>query len=184
MVPNRDRKLSKLLSYVLRHRPESIGLTLDAQGWVGVDELLSAAARDGNRIAHEDLMRIVETSDKQRFALSEDGMRIRANQGHSVTVELGYDPVTPPETLFHGTAPQFIAAIRRDGLKPMRRHHVHLSPDRETAAEVGARRGKPVILEIAAGEMARAGILFYQSANGVWLTDSVPAAYLTFPNGE
>lgn len=184
MAGNRDKQLSKFLSYVLRHRPDSIGLTLDAQGWVGVDELLSAAARAGKGVTPEDLIRIMETSDKQRFALSEDGTRIRASQGHSVTVELGYDPVTPPETLFHGTAPQFIEAIRRDGLKPMSRHNVHLSPDRETAAKVGARRGKPVILEVAAREMARAGMLFYQSANGVWLTDNVPPAYLIFPDGE
>ena len=184
MPPRDTKKLSKFLSYVLRHQPGSIGLTLDAQGWAAVDELLAAAARHGDAITREELDEVVETNDKKRFAVSEDGTRIRASQGHSVEIELGYRPVTPPEVLYHGTTPKFLEAIRRDGLKRMNRHHVHLSSDRETATNVGSRRGKPVILEVATGEMARAGKLFYLSENGVWLTDDVPPAYLTFPGDE
>lgn len=178
---NRRTELSKFLSYVLRHRPDSIGLALDEAGWTGIDVLLAGAARAGKAMTRDELREIVETNEKKRFAISPDGMRIRASQGHSVTVELGYEPVAPPETLYHGTAPQFLEAIRRDGLRAMKRHHVHLSRDRETAAAVGRRRGKSVILEVAAGEMARAGYLFYVSENGVWLTDVVPPDYLKVP---
>lgn len=181
MKERRRTELSKFLSYVLRHRPDSIGLELDDEGWAFIDALLAGAAKAGKPMTRDDLQEVVETNAKKRFAISADGARIRASQGHSVRVELGYEPVEPPETLYHGTAPQFLDEIRRGGLKRMRRHHVHLSPDRVTAAAVGQRRGKPVILEVRAGDMARAGHLFYISDNGVWLTDDVPPAYLTFP---
>jgi putative RNA 2'-phosphotransferase len=131
-------------------------------------------------IDRETLARVVAESDKQRFALSPDGRRIRANQGHSVAVDLGLEPRTPPEVLYHGTASRFVDSIRESGLHPAARTHVHLSPDEETAREVGQRHGKPVVLTIAAGRMHRDGRQFFQSANGVWLTDAVPAEYIGF----
>ncbi len=175
-----DLKASKKLSYVLRHAPESIGITLDGAGWVPVTELLAALAARGWGVAPEQLERVVASSDKQRFALS-DG-RIRANQGHSVPVQLGLPPSTPPAELFHGTVSRALPAIWAEGLARGNRHHVHLSPDRETALRVGARRGRPVVLTVAAGPMAADGHLFYRTANGVWLASAVPARYLSFPD--
>lgn len=172
-------KVSKYLSKHLRHQPERIGLTLDAHGWVTIDALLRAAAEHGFRMSRADLDLAVASNDKQRFTV--EGDRIRANQGHTVTVDLELPPAEPPAYLYHGTAPQSLAAIRAEGLRPMRRHHVHLSPDRETATRVGARRGRPVVLSVDAGAMHRAGLVFHVSANGVWLTDAVPPAYLRFP---
>jgi putative RNA 2'-phosphotransferase len=169
---------SKFLSLVLRHEPELVGITLDEAGWVGVDELLAGCARRGRAISPEELLEIVRTSDKQRFALSEDGTRIRANQGHSVPVELGHEPATPPEVLYHGTAERHLAGIRREGLKKGARHDVHLSERVETAGAVGSRHGKLVLLEIAAGRMHREGFAFSRTPNGVWLTDHVPAEYV------
>lgn len=166
---------------VLRHRPEAAGLELDPAGWVGVDALLAALAAHGRTLDRAGLERIVATNDKRRFALSEDGQRIRASQGHTVPVDLGYREVAMadvPEQLFHGTHPGALAAIRREGLRPMTRHDVHLSATRETAERVGARRGQPVVLTVASGEMARAGHAFRVSANGVWLTPTVPPRYL------
>ncbi len=151
-----DRTLtetSKFLSYVLRHKPEAIGITLDDQGWIGVDELLVAAARHGKAITRELLDKVVATNDKQRFSFSPDGQSIRANQGHSVEVDLALEPVEPPELLYHGTVERFIASIREQGLIRGQRQHVHLSGDRETAARVGQRRGKPVILIVESGRM-------------------------------
>ncbi len=174
-------ELSKFLSWVLRHRPDAIGITLDDAGWTDVDALLSQARAHGRPLTRELLERIVTESPKQRFALSEDGRRIRASQGHSVEVELGYEPATPPEVLFHGSVAGNIAAIRTDGLRKMSRHHVHLSPDEATARSVGGRRGKPVILRVAAGLMHREGHIFFRSANGVWLTEHVPPEYIEFP---
>ncbi|MGH6933788.1 MAG: RNA 2'-phosphotransferase, partial [Dongiaceae bacterium] len=139
-------QLSKFLSYVLRHRPDSIGLGLEEGGWAGVGDLLSAAARHGKPIALADLIDVVASNDKRRFAFSPDRRRIRAVQGHSVAVELGYAPATPPDRLYHGTVERFIESIRAEGLKRGRRHHVHLSADRETASKVGTRRGAPVVL--------------------------------------
>jgi putative RNA 2'-phosphotransferase len=170
---------SKFLSYILRHAPESAGLALDAQGWVGVEELLAKCAGVGKPIDRDTLIEIVLTNSKRRFTLSEDGTRIRAAQGHSVDVELGLKPVQPPETLFHGTALRFVAAIRKDGLKPGRRRHVHLSGDEMTAISVGSRHGKPVVLRVAAGALHEAGHAFYRADNGVWLTDRVPPQYLS-----
>lgn len=174
--------ISKLLSLVLRHAPRTIGVELDAQGWVAVDHLLERAARHGRPISRAQLHAVVRTSDKQRFALSEDGTRIRANQGHSLTsVDLGLAPSEPPAQLYHGTAERFVDAIRAAGLRPQARQHVHLSRERGTATTVGARHGRPVVLVVDAAAMLRAGHTFYVSANGVWLTAAVPAAFITFP---
>jgi putative RNA 2'-phosphotransferase len=169
---------SKFLSLVLRHRPEVIGIELDAEGWVPVEDLLAACAQHGRAISREQLDAVVRTNDKQRFAFSADGTRIRANQGHSLQVDLGLVPVEPPELLYHGTVSRFLESIRRDGLVKGKRHHVHLSPDVGAATKVGQRRGRPVVLVIEAGRMFRDGHKFYQSENGVWLTDAVPPEYI------
>jgi putative RNA 2'-phosphotransferase len=166
----------------LRHRPDEIGIALDEQGWVAIDELLVACAAHGRPIAREELEAVVATSDKRRFAVSDDGLRIRASQGHSVEVDLGYAPAEPPERLYHGTATRNLASIRAEGLNKGSRHHVHLSSDDATARSVGARYGKPIVLTIRAGEMARDGFPFYLSANGVWLTDHVPVRYVDEPS--
>ena len=175
-------KISKFLSLVLRHDPARIGITLDSAGWTDVDALLAAAAAHGVSITRDELAQIVATSDKQRFALSPDGARIRANQGHSVEVELELAPATPPPVLYHGTVDRFLESIRAQGLIKGERHHVHLSADLATAQKVGGRRGKPVVLEVRAGEMSEAGHTFFVSANGVWLTEAVPAAFIAFPS--
>jgi putative RNA 2'-phosphotransferase len=175
---------SKFLSLVLRHRPCTIGITLDAEGWVAVDELLAACSRHGKAISRELLDEVVRTNDKNRFAISPDGKRIRANQGHSVPVDLGLTPLEPPEYLYHGTVERFLPSIQQGGLVRGRRHHVHLSGDVETARRVGRRRGQPVVLVIEAGRMFHEGHLFYRSENGVWLTDVVPACYLRIPHEE
>ncbi|WP_089917199.1 RNA 2'-phosphotransferase [Lentzea albida] len=171
MEDERMIHLSKRMSKALRHQPERVGLTLDAAGWVPVADLLSALG-----VSEADLREVVERNDKKRFTI--DGDRIRANQGHSVEVELGLPVATPPDQLFHGTVAQYLDDIMRDGLRPMSRHDVHLSPDRETARRVGSRRGRPVILTVDAGKMHADGHEFRLSANGVWLTQHVPARYL------
>lgn len=171
--------LSKAVSRVLRHRPDAAGVTLDRDGWCRVDELLAGLAQAGTVVTEEQLREIVRTSDKQRFALSDDGLSIRANQGHSVRgVNLRLPSKTPPSRLYHGTVASSLASIAKQGLLPIRRHHVHLSPDVATATAVGARRGTPVLLEIDAGAMHRAGHRFMRSDNGVWLTDAVPSQYI------
>jgi putative RNA 2'-phosphotransferase len=172
--------ISKFLSLVLRHQPETIGVTLDPEGWIAIDELLTAAAAHGTTITRELLSEVVASSDKQRFAISADGQRVRANQGHSVEVDLKLAPIAPPEQLFHGTVAKFLDSIRQSGLIKGQRQHVHLSADRPTAEKVGQRRGQPVILRIAAGRMQRDGHHFYRSENGVWLVDAVPVEYLAF----
>lgn len=171
-------RASKFLSLVLRHRPEHIGITLDSAGWVAVDELLSAAQRSGLPLDRATLERVVAENDKRRFAFSADGARIRASQGHSVGVDLGLAPQTPPDVLFHGTATRFLESIRQEGLKPGSRTHVHLSADEETACTVGRRHGSPVVLRVEAGAMHRDGHEFLRSENGVWLARAVPARYL------
>jgi putative RNA 2'-phosphotransferase len=173
-------KASKFLSLVLRHEPRRIGLALSADGWAEVAELIERAAAHGMPLTRELIAQIVATSDKQRFALDADGLRIRANQGHSVDVELGLEARQPPAILFHGTAETSVAAIRAEGLKPGARQHVHLSPDAATATRVGQRHGKPRVLRVHAGELAATGAAFFLSANGVWLTDAVPPAYIDF----
>lgn len=174
-------RASKFLSLVLRHEPERIGIALDEAGWTDVDGLLAAAASHGVVITREELEEIVASSDKQRFALSADGARIRANQGHSVPVELGLAPLAPPVLLYHGTPSRFVESIRATGLRKGERHHVHLSADAETARIVGSRRGPPVILIVRAADMANAGHVFYRSENGVWLVEHVPPEFLEIP---
>ncbi|MGH4034727.1 RNA 2'-phosphotransferase [Actinomycetota bacterium Odt1-20B] len=175
----RTVKISKYLSKHLRHQPERIGLHLDEAGWTAIDALIDAARRHGFRFTRAELDHVVAVNDKQRFAVADD--RIRASQGHSVDVDLGLPPATPPAYLYHGTVARHLDAIRAEGLRPMNRHAVHLSPDRETATRVGARRGRPVVLSVDAGAMHRDGHLFHVSANGVWLTAAVPRAYLRLP---
>lgn len=176
-----DREListSKFLSLVLRHQPETIDIALDDQGWVAIDVLLAAANRAGKKLTRPLLERVVRENDKQRFAISPDGERIRANQGHSVEVDLGLQPVQPPELLYHGTVAKFLDSIQASGLVRGSRQYVHLSPDLETARKVGQRRGQPVILVVESGRMWRDGIAFFRAENGVWLTNAVPAEYL------
>lgn len=179
-MKDRHVRLSKFLSLVLRHRPEEVGLELDREGWVEVSRLLEAFAARGKRLTLEELREVVRSNDKQRFAFSPDGLSIRASQGHSVGVELGYEPAAPPPLLFHGTAERSVAAISERGLLKGRRHHVHLSEQAETAAAVGRRYGRPVVLRVASGAMHADGHAFFRAANGVWLTEHVPARYITF----
>jgi putative RNA 2'-phosphotransferase len=170
--------LSKRMSKALRHQPERIGLRLDAAGWVDVEDLLRALSTPERPVTHEMLDEVVLRNDKRRFALDDTGTRIRASQGHSVQVDLGLTPLPPPDVLFHGTVDRFLDAIRREGLRPMLRHHVHLSADHETAMRVGARRGRPVVLSVDAAGLAATGQPFHCSANGVWLVAHVPPEYL------
>lgn len=178
MNDKRRVHVSKFLSRHLRHAPEELGLTLEPGGWVPIDAVLAGAATAGFRITRDELDEVVRSCNKQRFAIDDTGTRIRANQGHSVEVDLRLAPTEPPAELFHGTAERNVAAILRDGLRRMARHHVHLSPDTETATRVGTRHGKPVVLVVDAVAMRAAGHLFYCSTNGVWLVDEVPAQYL------
>lgn len=175
-------KTSKFLSLVLRHKPSKIGLSLDLGGWASVEELLRAAQKARVSLNRDLLKQVVEQNDKQRFSFSEDGKRIRANQGHSIPVELGLEPCTPPKILFHGTATRFLASIRTHGLIPKGRNQVHLSPDEPTAIKVGQRHGKAVVLEVLAEDMDKQGALFYRSVNGVWLTERVFVEFLVFPD--
>lgn len=170
---------SKFLSLVLRHEPQRIGLQLDAAGWSSVEALLSKLAQAGQPLSRETLLQIVATSDKQRFALSEDGLSIRANQGHSVDVALGLPPQVPPAELYHGTASRSLDSIRQTGLNRGSRHHVHLTERPDTAVSVGQRYGVPVILRIDARAMHDAGHVFFCTANRVWLCDAVPAEFIT-----
>jgi putative RNA 2'-phosphotransferase len=174
-------KVSKFLSLVLRHKPETIGLVLDENGWAKIEDLIRLANQQGTRLSRSLLEQVVVQNDKQRFAFSEDGQRIRANQGHSVSVDLALPPSEPPELLYHGTASRFIDSIRAEGLQAGSRQHVHLSRDVATATNVGSRHGKPVVLVICALEMRAAGHKFYLSANGVWLTERVPVEFIQFP---
>ncbi|WP_090095662.1 RNA 2'-phosphotransferase [Lentzea jiangxiensis] len=174
MEDERMIRLSKRMSKALRHQPERVGLTLDPAGWVPVTDLLTALG-----ISEADMLEVVARNDKNRFTIVGD--RIRANQGHSVEVDLGLPTATPPDQLFHGTVAQHLDDIMRDGLRPMSRHDVHLSPDRETARRVGARRGRPLVLTVDARAMHENGHEFRLSANGVWLTQHVPASYLATP---
>lgn len=172
------RKISKFISLVLRHAPETAGVTLDKAGWVSVDDLLAGLARAEHCLTRDALFEIVAHSDKQRFTLSPDKSRIRAAQGHSIPVDLGLTPLTPPEVLFHGTATRNLGAIRDQGLLRRNRLFVHLSTDTDTARKVGKRYGSPHILRIDTVAMIRAGHVFYRAENGVWLTDHVPPHYL------
>jgi putative RNA 2'-phosphotransferase len=171
-------KISKFLSKHLRHQPQEIGIKLAAGGWVEVDELLTACARNQFLITHEELGMVVATSDKKRFSFDDTGKLIRANQGHSVEIDLQLQPIQPPDILYHGTGEKSVDEIMKTGLNKMSRHHVHLSVDKITAKMVGTRHGKPVIFEVNAGKMYVDGYTFYVSDNGVWLVNYVPPKYL------
>jgi putative RNA 2'-phosphotransferase len=177
-MPSDPVQLSKFLSFVLRHKPDAIGLTLDSQGWASIDELIGNANVSGTPFNRDDLLRVVETNDKKRFSISADGLRIRAAQGHSVSVELGLSPKEPPPVLFHGTATRFVESILSEGLKPQTRQQVHLSLDEATARRVGQRHGKPVVFNVDAARMHAQGHNFFLADNGVWLTDQVPPEFL------
>jgi putative RNA 2'-phosphotransferase len=178
MDERRKTKISKFLSLVLRHKPEEIGLRLDENGWAQVTDLIKKSAAKGRGFTFEELAEVVATNDKKRFAFDAGETKIRASQGHSIKIEIGFEEKTPPAVLYHGTAERNVASILRNGLRKMARHHVHLSADPETARKVGTRYGKPVILEIDAGKMLAEGFKFYVSANGVWLADAVPPEFL------
>ena len=176
---DRTKRISKFLSLVLRHKPQHIDLELDKQGWANVNSLIGKAAKNARVVFSRDILeQVVANNDKKRFSFSEDGKSIRANQGHSIEIELGYETSIPPAILYHGTHPKAMNDIMRDGLKKMDRHHVHLSKDTATAEKVGARRGKPILLQVDTKTMHEDGHLFYVSTNGVWLTDHVPPKYL------
>lgn len=169
--------LSRFISLVLRHKPEAIGITLDEHGWADVNELIAGVNRT-QPLDMETLEEIVRTDEKQRYSFSGDKTLIRANQGHSIPVDVELPQSEPPELLYHGTAERFTAAIEAEGLRPMSRLYVHLSKDAETARKVGSRHGKPVIYEVLAEEMSRCGFEFWLSVNGVWLTRAVPPEFL------
>ena len=181
MKSDKTKKISKFMSLVLRHKPETIGLQLDAAGWVSVSALLEGMRAKGKSLTREQLDEVVADNDKQRFEISDDGTLIRARQGHSVEVALGYEEVEPPELLHHGTPTQFVASIREHGLNKQKRHHVHLHQDPNLASTVGSRRGTPVVLTIESQNMAAAGHKFYVTENEVWLTDHVPPKFIRFP---
>lgn len=178
MNEKQSLRLSKFLSLVLRHQPSAIGITLDSQGWVDVDKLLKQLAAHGRKASRDKLEHIVATNNKKRFLFSEDGHRIRANQGYSIKIDLGLAPTTPPETLLHGTATRFLESIRASGLLPGTRQHVHLSENHGTALQVGGRYGKPIVLIVKSGEMHRTNHDFFLSENGVWLTNKVAPEFI------
>lgn len=175
----KNTEKSKYLSYILRHHPESIGLSLDKEGWAVISDLILLSTKESYNIDYDLLRSIVDNSDKKRFMISEDGLRIRASQGHSSQkVSIQYSKKTPLEKLYHGTAARFISLIKEQGLIPKERQYVHLTEDKDTAYEVGQRYGKPIILRIKTMEMYQQGFNFYQAENGVWLTDSVPFKFI------
>ena len=170
-------KISKYMSMILRHRPEVIGIHLDEHGWADVNELIEGIAKK-KKFNREILEEIVRTDEKQRYSFNDDKTKIRANQGHSISVDLELEPQEPPETLWHGTAEKYVASIEKTGLRPGNRMYVHLSPDIQTAEKVGSRHGKPIIYQVKSGEMHRKGFKFYRSVNRVWLTIMVPVEFL------
>jgi putative RNA 2'-phosphotransferase len=179
MNDSRLIKISKYLSKYLRHTPDEIVIKLAPGGWVVVDELLTASAKNKFPITRQELQLVVESNEKQRFSFDSTGTLIRANQGHSVKVDLQLEPVVPPDELYHGTGSKSVESILQAGLCKMSRHHVHLSRDIATAKIVGARHGKPAVFIVNAAAMHQAGYIFYCSDNGVWLVDSVPPEYLS-----
>ena len=181
MDKRRQTRISKFLCYLLRHHPDSIGVRLDGDGWADVSELLQGAEHNGLRITLEELQLVVKENDKQRFSLSEDGLSIRANYGHSFLVDLGYSPMVPPDVLYHGTAARNPKSIHAKGLTKCNRYYVHLSPDAETAMRVGQRHGKPIVIEVQSERMHTDGYKFYLSTSTVWLAENVPPEYLRFP---
>jgi putative RNA 2'-phosphotransferase len=177
-----EEQKSKLLARWLRHRPDAIDVRLDAAGWADVSDLLSKSTSAGVPITREELLQLVAGNDKQRFSLSDDGARIRAAQGHSVDVDLKLAIKTPPPVLYHGTVEKFVVSIRKQGLLPKTRRDVHLSATKETAEEVGARRGAAVVLVIETHTLLRDGYRFRRAENGVWLIPSIPPKYIRFPD--
>lgn len=175
----RKKSIGKFLSLILRHEPSKIGITLDDNGWADVEELIYKCGKHKRSFTREELDEIVETNNKKRYAYSEDGTKIRASQGHSITVDLEFESQCPPPFLYHGTADRFLSAINSEGIKKMNRQHVHLSQDKETAINVGSRHGRVVVLTILAEKMYKEGIAFYLSANGVWLTDYIDPKYIS-----
>ena len=175
---NKNNSTSKFISLILRHRPEVIGITLDEHGWANVDELLAGISRT-RPLDMAGLEEIVRTDEKQRYSFNADRTKIRANQGHSVPVDVELQPVTPPALLYHGTGEKFVPSIEARGLIPKTRLYVHLSGDYDTARKVGARHGKPRVYQINAARMSADGYEFFRSVNGVWLTKQVPPQYLT-----
>ncbi|MDB4275021.1 RNA 2'-phosphotransferase [Akkermansiaceae bacterium] len=173
-----DKKVSRILSLVLRHDPKSIGLTLDENGWVPLADLVTGLQKDGKKIDQEIVERVVANSDQQRFAISEDGLLIRANQGHSVDVKLELEEKEPPTWLFHGTSLRALTVIEGQGIHKQERDYVHLSADQSTARKCAQRKGKPVVIEVASKLMHKNGHVFYQADNGVWLTDHIPPDYM------
>ena len=171
-------KLSVFISLVLRHKPDAAGIQLDEHGWANVEELISGINSTGRKIDMKILEEIVASDEKGRYSFNEDKSLIRANQGHSIPVDVELREQEPPEFLYHGTAERFLENIQAEGLKPMSRLYVHLSRDKETALKVGKRHGKLIVLKVHSGELFRNGIRFYLSENGVWLTKFVPARYL------
>lgn len=178
-MSNEITKASKFLSLLLRHKPETIGLKLDAQGWANIEELIVLSAQNQHLMNVDLIQQVVKNNDKQRFSISDDGCSIRANQGHSIPVDLTLEPRLPPEILYHGTATRFTDSIFQKGLVKSGRQHVHLSETGSTAVSVGQRHGKPIVLIVAAQSMYEQGYDFYQSKNGVWLTDHVPSKFLS-----
>ena len=177
-----NKRASKFLSYVLRHHPELINLTLDTQGWANTQELIEKATRGDHVLTFEQLVEIVETNDKQRFSFNEDRSQIRTNQGHSLQfIDLKMETQAPPEILYHGSVGKFVDSIKEHGLQKGSRQYVHLSIEIQTAIEVGSRRGKPVVLTVQAMKMYNAGYQFYLSDNQIWLTEHVPSEFLEFP---
>lgn len=173
-------RISKLLSYVLRHNPGHVGIQLDENGWASVDDLLRQLNLHGEKLTRDILKEVVATNTKNRFKLNENLMMIRASQGHSIDIDLNYELKEPPSLLFHGTAERNLASIQKEGLQKMNRHHVHLSADQETAHKVGQRHGKPVVLVVRALTLFEEGHPFYLSENGVWLTGHVPSKYIEY----
>lgn len=183
MDKKRQKRISKFLSLVLRHQPDKIGIQLEESGWVEVTTLLEKLNANDKRLELDlpTLKLVVTENDKLRFQFNEDETKIRATQGHSVDVDLGYEPAAPPEILCHGTPEKFVAPIKEQGLQKQARHHVHLHQDEDLASDVGGRRGKPVLLKIRAAEMHQAGFQFFVTPNDVWLTDHVPPEFIEFP---
>ena len=180
MNAKQEKRISKFLSLILRHRPEKINIELDNFGWANIDELVKKCNKFGVRFTKEELDYVVENNSKKRLAYSEDGLKVRASQGHSIKIDLGYEPIAPPEFLFHGTATRFLESIKETGLDKRNRHHVHLSSNETTATSVGKRHGKLALLVVKSKEMHEAGHEFFVSENQVWLTDKVPVEFIEF----
>jgi len=178
MSSKKTTTISKFMSLVLRHNPQKIGITLDKNGWADTELLIKGMNESGRKVTLSDLKEVVEKNDKQRFKFSEDYTKIRANQGHSIPVDVEMEQAIPPNVLYHGTADSFVKSIKSNGLIAKRRLHVHLSTDKETATKVGSRHGKPVVLTLNAAKMHKDGFTFYLSENGVWLVESVPPEYI------